>query len=71
MSHAFQDHLLQAGKTLNMASGDLHHYATALATDPDESVEAWIQGKTAGVMWHPERMAQPWWPAEVARLLSN
>ena len=45
--------------------------ATALATDPDESVEAWILGRTAGVMWHPERMAQPWWPAEVARLLSN
>jgi len=43
--------------------------ATVLARDPDGYPEAWIQGKTAGVMWHPERMTQPWWPDEVKRLL--
>ena len=43
--------------------------ATELARDPDGYPEAWIQGKTAGVMWHPERMTQPWWPDEVKRLL--
>lgn len=44
--------------------------ATVLAHDPDGHAEAWIQGRTAGVMWHPERMAQPWWTDEVKRLLT-
>ena len=45
--------------------------ATVLACDPEGHVEAWIQGRTAGVMWHPERMTQPWVPSEISRLLSN
>lgn len=45
--------------------------ATVLARDPDGYAEAWISGHTAGVMWHPERMIQPWWPAEVAQLLNS
>jgi putative glutamine amidotransferase len=44
--------------------------ATVLAQDPDGYVEAWIQGRTAGVMWHPERMQQPWIPKEIQQLLS-
>ena len=44
--------------------------ATVLARDPDGYPEAWIMGRTAGVMWHPERMTQPWIPAEIQRLLS-
>ena len=45
--------------------------ATVLARDPDGYVEAWISGRTAGIMWHPERMQQPWWPTEVAQLLNS
>ena len=44
--------------------------ATVLAHDPDGNPEAWIMGCTAGIMWHPERMSQPWIPAEIQRLLS-
>ena len=44
--------------------------ATVLARDPDGHAEAWIQGQIAGIMWHPERMAQPWIPAEIQQLLS-
>jgi putative glutamine amidotransferase len=44
--------------------------ATVLACDSDGYVEAWISGKTAGIMWHPERMTQPWMPAEIQNLLS-
>jgi gamma-glutamyl-gamma-aminobutyrate hydrolase PuuD len=43
--------------------------ATVLAHDPDGHAEAWILDRTASIMWHPERMAQPWWPDEVKRLL--
>jgi gamma-glutamyl-gamma-aminobutyrate hydrolase PuuD len=44
--------------------------ATVLACDPDGYAEAWISGKTAGIMWHPERMTQPWVPQEIQHLLS-
>ena len=44
--------------------------ATVLACDPDGATEAWIQGHTAGIMWHPERMIQPWIPQEIQQLLS-
>jgi len=44
--------------------------STILARDPDDHAEAWILGCTAGIMWHPERMTQPWIPAEIQRLLS-
>ena len=44
--------------------------ATVLARDPDGYAEAWIQGRTAGIMWHPERMSQPWMPQEIQRLLT-
>ena len=44
--------------------------ATVLARDPDGHAEAWILDRTAGVMWHPERMTQPWIPAEIQHLLS-
>ena len=45
--------------------------ATVLARDPDGHSEAWILGRTASVMWHPERMSQPWWPQEIAQLLTS
>ena len=45
--------------------------ATVLARDPDGYVEAWIMGRTAGVMWHPERQAQSWIPNEIQQLLTR
>jgi putative glutamine amidotransferase len=44
--------------------------ATVLARDPDGYPEAWIQGQIAGVMWHPERMKQPWVPKEIEVLFN-
>jgi putative glutamine amidotransferase len=45
--------------------------ATVLAQDPDGNVEAWIHEHTAGIMWHPERMTEPWIPREIQLLLSR
>jgi gamma-glutamyl-gamma-aminobutyrate hydrolase PuuD len=42
-----------------------------LACDPDGYPEAWIQERTAGVMWHPERMIKPWIPEEIEQLLTR
>ena len=50
----------------DLAIRQLHKTGTALCQD---NVEAWIDGKLAGVVWHPERMANPWLPDEIEDLL--
>lgn len=45
--------------------------ATVLARDPDGYPEAWIRGNIAGIMWHPERMIEPWIPEEISCLLGR
>jgi gamma-glutamyl-gamma-aminobutyrate hydrolase PuuD len=46
-----------------------HKGATILCTDEDNNCEAWIDKKLAGVVWHPERMKEPWLPDEISELL--
>jgi GMP synthase-like glutamine amidotransferase len=48
----------------------LHSSGTVLCTDELGYVEAFIDGKLAGVVWHPERMDTPWLPDEIEDLLS-
>jgi gamma-glutamyl-gamma-aminobutyrate hydrolase PuuD len=48
-----------------------HTQAHILATDPDGDCESWIDGKIAAVVWHPERMAEPWLPPEIQSLLNE
>ena len=45
--------------------------ATILAYDEHGNCEAWIDGNTAGIVWHPERMLVPWIPDEIAQLLGK
>lgn len=45
--------------------------ATILAVDIDGYCEAWIDGKIAAVVWHPERMEVPWVPEEIENLLKR
>lgn len=53
----------------SLAIQQLHSTGTVLCYDTDHNVEAWIDRKMAGVVWHPERMAQPWLPDEIEHLL--
>jgi gamma-glutamyl-gamma-aminobutyrate hydrolase PuuD len=62
-----QPHLVNSYHTLRIET--VPPGATVLACDPDVYAEAWILGKTAGIMWHPERMTQPWIPQEIQNLL--
>jgi gamma-glutamyl-gamma-aminobutyrate hydrolase PuuD len=39
--------------------------ATVLVTDHQGNCESWIDGKIAGIMWHPERMIGAWLPLEI------
>jgi gamma-glutamyl-gamma-aminobutyrate hydrolase PuuD len=42
-----------------------------LANDDQGNCESWIDGKIAGVVWHPERMKTPWIPQEIDELLTK
>lgn len=47
----------------------LHNSGTVLCTDELGHTEAWIDGNLAGVVWHPERMSNPWLPDEIEDLI--
>ncbi len=44
----------------------LHRTGHCLAKDEQGNCEAWIDGRISGVVWHPERMDDPWIPAEIS-----
>ena len=46
-----------------------HSTATTLAHDSEGNTESWIDGRIAGMVWHPERMAAPFIPAEIQKLM--
>ena len=53
----------------NIAIDKLHDTGTVLCTDKLGHVESWIDRTLAGVVWHPERMDEPWIPDEIETLL--
>jgi gamma-glutamyl-gamma-aminobutyrate hydrolase PuuD len=53
----------------NQAIARLHDSAQCLATDDQGHCEAWIDGAMAGVVWHPERMDNPFLPTEIQQLI--
>jgi gamma-glutamyl-gamma-aminobutyrate hydrolase PuuD len=63
-----EQHLVNSYHTLRIEQSPPG--ATVLAYDPDGYAESWILGRTAGVMWHPERMTQPWIPQEIQHLFT-
>jgi gamma-glutamyl-gamma-aminobutyrate hydrolase PuuD len=48
-----------------------HKQANILAYDDQGNCESWIDGTLAGVVWHPERMEEPWIPTEIEHLLAK
>lgn len=55
----------------DLAITRLHSGATPLCVDEQGHVEAFIDGNLAGVVWHPERMEDPWLPTEILNLLDR
>jgi len=70
-SHTIQyfGELVEVNSYHTIAIRQLHKSGTVLATDEAGNCEAWIDGATAGVVWHPERMKEPWLPDEIKNLL--
>jgi len=67
--HLGQQHWVNSYHSLRIKQ--LPEGAIPLAYDRDGNAEAWIHGRTAGIMWHPERMDNPWIPPEVTHLLRS
>ena len=61
--------LIEVNSYHALAIQQLHKSGTVLATDEGGNCEAWIDGLTAGIVWHPERMKTPWIPDEIKNLL--
>ena len=55
----------------NLYIDAVHKTATTLAVDNLGNTEAWIDGNIAGVVWHPERMTNPWLPDEIENFLKE
>lgn len=45
--------------------------ATVLAVDHNGICECWIDRKQAAIVWHPERMQNPYLPAEIQTLFEH
>lgn len=48
-----------------------HKSAIVLVNDDMGNCESWIDGKMAGIVWHPERMSNPWIPDEIQDLFNK
>lgn len=46
-----------------------HASAEILCEDSDGNCEAWIDGLISGVMWHPERMVNPFLPQQIQQVM--
>ena len=46
-----------------------HATAQTLCQDSEGNCEAWIDGLIAGVMWHPERMLEPFLPQQIQQVM--
>jgi len=53
----------------NQTIKTLHSTGKSLCADINGNCEAWIDGRIAGITWHPERMAEPFIPAEIQQIL--
>lgn len=53
----------------NLGIERLHSSAHSVAHDADGNCEAWIDGNMAGIVWHPERMDNPFIPAEIQQVM--
>ena len=76
--HAGQDHMVYHFGDLHTVNSyhtlqitQPHANATVVAVDEQGFCEAWRDENLAGVVWHPERMSEPWMPDEIEDLLKE
>jgi len=65
----YNNSMVKVNSHHDLAITRLHGSATPLCFDEQGNIEAFIDGKLAGIVWHPERMSDPWLPNEILNLL--
>ena len=65
----YHDRQIKVNSYHNQGIHRCHHSATVLAHDNQDNCEAWIDGFMAGIVWHPERMSEPFVPAEIQNIM--
>ena len=76
LGHSDTDHSVNYhGKNIQVNSHHnrgilkLHSSGQVLATDEQGHCEAWIDRLVAGIVWHPERMENPFIPSEIQQIM--
>ena len=65
----YHDREITVNSFHNLGIVQPHSSATTLAWDDSGRTEAWIDGNIAGIVWHPERMAEPFIPSEIQTIM--
>ena len=65
----YQGRTIQVNSYHNQGIVRTHNTAKTLAQDSQGNTEAWIDGGMAGIVWHPERMSEPFIPAEIQQIM--
>ena len=65
----YQGRKIQVNSYHNQGIVRTHSTAKTLAQDSQGNTEAWIDGGMAGIVWHPERMSEPFIPAEIQQIM--
>ena len=63
----YNDREITVNSYHNLAIKSCHKGANILCTDVDGNVEAWTDGVLSAIVWHPERMHDPFIPTEILK----
>jgi gamma-glutamyl-gamma-aminobutyrate hydrolase PuuD len=70
--HMDSEHLINGTQLVNsyhtLQIEEPPKQATVLATDEQGCCESWIYKNIGAVVWHPERMNEPYWPKKIKDL---
>lgn len=67
----YKEELYNVNSYHSLCIKDVHPGGKVLAVDENNNIEAWIDNNIAGIMWHPERMDEPWIPPEIETMLNR
>jgi len=66
---SYQGHTITVNSFHNQTITRAHSTALVLCQDSNGHCEAWRDGLISGVMWHPERMSNPFLPQEIQEIM--
>lgn len=65
----YHNEVLEVNSYHNLGIKAMPNNVSVICKDYLGNVEAFVDGNLAGIVWHPERMDNPWIPPEIALML--